>query len=366
MSDVVGLLGLPVAATTVTPYQERDLSPGDPALVQVASFAASVLQADCNMAWTVLSPGKPDIVDAIDGTLDGTGPARRAFFDDPRRGYFNDADLPALFVYRAAQTTSQWLAADCQRLRSQIVVAWVMPPTTDDDQRRQRSTFFHAVRSALHLALSQRRHASWTVDGDLADPDGLKTAFATSTSPVTISSFNGVLAGETMTAARPITITTAPAVGAYNTTAPIPVTALLDNGLAHTESVYLTDPDGGETIKTIFPFVSPTTVALPEMVTTAGSIEIGYADSPDVRKGSLLQRACRVRSMLLTRTQTSVLQVPRAEMEPMPHEAIEFFLDVAEDSAPDPALRGFDPWDVEAHGTREHPSDDVFEFVIED
>lgn len=366
MSDALGLLDLPAPAPVVYPPQDRTLAPGDPALVQLASFVATVLQHDLGDAWAALSPGKPAITDAIDGTRDGDTAARRCFFSDPRRGYFEPADLPALFIYRGPQSTSQWLVADCQRLRSQVVVAWLAPPADVDPQRRQRDAFMQAIRASLHVALTQRRHAAWVRPDEAADPDGLKASFATSTAATTISSFDGALASETLSTARPITITTTAAPGAYNTTDGIEVTGTLANGLSHTESVYLTDADGGETVTTVFPFVSPTSVALPAMLLDTGAIEIGYAISPDARKGSLVQRACAFREMWLRRSQTSVLQAETVDGERKPFEAIEFFLDVAEDSAIDMDLRAFDPWDIEAHGTASHPSDDRFEIVIED
>lgn len=365
MADTIGLVTLPIATPTVHPFTDRTLAPGDTALVRLASFAAAVLQADCGDAWAALSSGKPTIEGAIDGTADGLTAARRAFFSDPRRGYFEPADLPALFVYRGAQYGSRWLAADIQRMASQIVIAWVMPPAEEDLQRRERDSFVHAVRAAMHEALTMRRHRAWVIDSDRADPDGLKTSFATSTGAVTITSFDGALAAQTLRTGRPITITTTAAAGAYST-AVIRVTGTLDSGLSHTEMVYLTDADGGETIGTLFPFTTPTSVVLPAMLSTGGAIIIGYGDVPDIRKGSLIQRACAFRSLSYARSVSGVIQVEMPDGERRAFEAVEFFLDVAEDSKPDSSIRAYSPWDVETHGTRTHPSDDVFEFVIED
>lgn len=364
MSNSVGLLDFPVAAPTTTPPDDRTLAAGDPARVLVGSFAAVVLQADLGTAWTALSPGKPDLTDAVDGARDGTGPARKVWFSNPRSGQWSPEDLPGLFIYRAAQGTVARAAEDAQRLRTQLVVAWLMPRTDDNLQRRERDTFLHAALAALHHAFGQKRHAAWVVDTDLADPDGLKTSFATSTGAVTVSSFNGALAGQTMVSARPISITTTAETGAYNTTDPIVVTGLLADGATWSERVYLTAANGGETVSTIFPFASPTSVALPAMLSTSGSLTLGYADSPDVRKGSLLQRACGFREMRLARFSTQPIAVQRPGEEARAFEALELFLDVAEDSFPDPDLRAFTPWDIEAHGQKDGV--DVFEFIIED
>lgn len=366
MSDSIGLVSLPVAAPTTTPPNDRTLAAGDPARVLVGSFAAVVLQSALGDAWTALSPGKPDLLGGVDGERDGTSAARRCLFSNPRAGRFSPEDLPGLFVYRAAQATALRIVEDADRLRTQMVVAWVLPPTDDHTFLRERESFLHAALAALRHAFGQKRHPAWVVDTDLADPDGLKTAFATSTTAVTVSSFDGALAGQTMKSARPISVTTAPAVGAYNTADPIEVTGTLANGLSFTERVYLTEPNGGETVQTVFPFASPTTAELPEMLTTTGSITIGYADSPDVRKGSLLQRACAFREMRLVRAVTQPIQVQRPGEETRTFEALELFLDVGEDAFPDPDLRAYAPWDIEAHGQHGGEAVDVFEFIIED
>lgn len=366
MSDAVGLLTFPVAAPTVYPSTERTLTPGDPALVQLASFAATVLQTDCGDAWAALSPGKPEIVASIDGTLDGDTAARKAFFDDPRQGFFEPSDLPALFVFRAAQTTSKWMVADAQRLTTQVVIAWLFPPSEEDRQRRERAPFMNAIRAAMQIALTNRRHPSWVADSDAADVDGIKTSFATSTGAAVITTFNGAMAADTLLTGRRITFKTAASVGAYNIADPIAVVGTLDNDLSHTEYVYLTDADGGETVKTIFPFTLPTSVSLPAMGTANGAIEIGYDEPPDIRKGSLIQRACGFREMRFTRSMNGTIQVEMPDGSRRPFHGIEFFLDVSEDTSIDRSARTYEPWDIEAHGTSTHPSDDIFEILIED
>lgn len=367
MADALGLVSLPATAPTITPPGAADLAPGDPALVQLASFAATVLQYDCGAAWTQLDSGKPDVVGGVDGTRDGTTVVRRCLFSDPREGYFTGNDLPALFVYRGATSTMQWHSEDVQRRREQVLVTWVAPLAEAEPDIRERSPFLNTIRASLHVALTQRRHPAWVRDDEAADPDGLKTSFVTSTSTATITSFDGALAGEDLETARRITITTAAAPGVYNTTDAITITGTLANGLSHTESVYLTDAAGDETVTTVFPFVAVTSVALPAMATTGGGIEIGYAASSAASKGSLIQRACRFREMRLTRAQRLRLEVQRlADGERDTFLAVEVTIDVAEDSDIDAALRGHAPWDVEAHGTEAHPGAERFEFIIED
>lgn len=365
MSDALGLLPLPVEAPIVYPPDERTRAPGDPALELVGSFAATVLQANVGAAWERLSPGKPDLLSSVDASRAGTTAARRVLFDDPRRGYFNEADLPALFVYRGATTPGQWFTLDCQRRRGQILLTLVLPPTTVDQQLRERATMANAFSAALHDAFQRRRHPSWVVDGDLADEDALLTTTATSTSPVTLTSFNGAQAGVTMVAARPITITTAIASGAYNITDPIVVTGPLGNGETFAESIYLTNTNGGETIPTIFPFGSPTSIALPAMLLTTGSYTIGYDASPDTIRGTLLQRAAKFAEMRVARGGALTIKAERVTGETATFEAYEIALEIAEDGYRDPALVAHDPWDIEAHGLRSDANnEEIFEFLI--
>ena len=364
MSDSVGTLSLPVAAPTVYPPADRTRAPGDPALVQLGTFAATVLQADCGAAWTALDRGRRDQPGAVDGTRAGSNVVRSVHYSDPRLGYFEPDVLPGVFVWRSKIGKWSWAAANCQRRTGQITVAWLPPRAEADPQRRERDPFTNAVYASLFQAFSKLRHPAWVTDADRADLDGLLVAFATSTSVQTISSFTGALAGQTMVAARPISITTTAAPGAYNTTDPIVVTGLLKGGASFVERVYLTDPDGGETITTIFPFSSPTSVRFPAMVSTAGTIAIGYSDSPDVRKGSLIQPAAGCAELHPSEGVYSEIRVRQPNADPMPFMAMEFPLYVEEDLAPSTTLL-FDPWDVEAHGTTTD-GDEVFEIVIEE
>ena len=365
MSDALGLLTLPVAAPIVYPPTERTRTPGDPALEVIGSFAATALQADCGAAWTALAPGKPSIASGVTADRDGASAARRVFFSDPRLGYFNDADLPALFVYRSAYLPYTRAAQDAHRRRSQIGIVWMLPRADVDPQRRERDPFIAAIAACLEKAIVERRHPAWVVDSDLADADALKTSFATSTSAQTIATFNGARAGEMMVPPRAITVTTAAAVGAYNTTDPIVVSGVVESGEAFHWSISLTDPDGGETVGTIFDFATPTSVALPAMLTTSGAIEIGYAASSDARKGTLVQRAGCFVEWRPHQAVFAPIPVRRQGTDPVPFLALEMRLDVGEDHWFDPDQRAFTPWDIETHGFRSDLDEEVFEFLIE-
>lgn len=365
MTDTLGVLELPAPVPVVYPVDERTPAPGDPALELVASFVATALQAELGAAWAALSAEKPDIPDAINNDRDGTGAVRRVLFSDPRDGYFEPADLPALFVWRSTYQPYVRVAADAYRRRTTITIAWMPPRADEDPQRRERDPFVNAVSAALHKVLLERRHPAWVAPGDVADPDGLKTSFATSTSAATISSFNGALAGATMVGSRPITITKSAAAGAYNPNDPITVTGLLENGVSFSERVFFTDDSTEETVGTLFPFASPTTIAFPDQPTTGGTLTIGYGASPDARKGSLVQRLASFCEWRHGKSGIATVQVKRADGEAVPFRMFEIALDVGEDFAADPDLRSFDPYDIHVDGVRGDLGEEVFEFDLE-
>lgn len=350
MSDSIGALPLPAPAPTVWPPLDRSLAPGDPALLHLASFTATVLQADVGTAWAVLEPGRPDQPLAVDGVRLGTGPVRRCWFSDPREGYFAPEDLPGLFVYRSGASTTdfeRW-SADNYHRKSRIAIAWLPTKTEEDFQRRERDPFFNAVSGALHRAFTFRRHAAWILDSDLADADGLVAApVATSASPVTLAGaqLDGALAGAALAPGRPVQIVTSAAVGAYNTTAPIVVTGTLDNGVAHTDRLFLTSSNGGETVVGTWSFGRVTSVAIPAQLLTSGTITLGFYASPEAKFGSLVQRPAGLVRMALQSVAVTAIPVKRANDVPLPYRGLELLLDVVESLGIDPLqhAEAYDP-----------------------
>lgn len=349
MSDALGILTLPVEAPIVYPPDERTRAPGDPALVQVGSFAATVLQADIGEAWTALSPGKPDQPLAVDGVRLGTGPARRVWYDDPRLSYFEPNELPGLFIYRTGAAQFLRYTADQYRRKWAIGVAWLGPRTTEDQQRRERDPFYNAVEVALHRALVFARHRAWVLDSDLTDDNGLVEApIATSLSPITLSGddFDGSLAATApLKTGRPFQLKTSAAAGAYNITDPLEFTGKLDTGVTFTDRLYLTQVNGGETVIGLWSFRAPAEVLIPEQLLTTGAFTLGFYQSPDVKLGSLVQRAAGFVTFQARTAEVKTLQVVQPVGDPVPHRAVECIVDVTEELAIDLAEHGetYDP-----------------------
>lgn len=348
MSDVLGVLELPVPADLIVwPPDERTRAGGDPALVAVGSFVATVLQADVGAAWEKLSPGKPLIFGGIEAGRDGAMSARRVFFNDPRLGYFLPDDLPALFVYRTGQATFFRYTADQYRRKWAIGIAWMGPPTTEDQQRRERDTFYNAASAALHRALVFARHRAWVIAADRAVDNGLVEApAATSLSPITLTSFNGALATTApLKPGRPVQLKTSVALGAYNTTDPIEVTGKLDSGATFTDRLHLTNPDGGETVVGLWSFRDPAGLVIPAQLSTTGAITLGFYASPDVKEGSLVQRVGGFVEFKLRNAEVKMLRIEQSVGDPILMRAVECIVDVTEEIGIDLAEHGdaYDP-----------------------
>lgn len=340
MSDALGILSLPVAVPTVAPPGDRTLAPGDPALVTLGSFAATALQTDVGDAWEALSPGKPLLSYAVDGERDGTTAARRCWFSNPRDGYFSPEDLPGLFVYRTGLATPQRYGADLYRRRWAVGVAWLLPPSETDSQRRQRDPFINAVSTALHRAFVHLRHPAWVLDSDRADDDGLvATTVQTSLSPVTLTGaqLTGALAGLSAKPGRPVQIITSATTGAFNTTDPLRFTGVLDSDVTFTDDVYLTAANGGETLVGTWGFRPVTHIVIPPQLLTTGTFTFGTYASPDVKLGSLVQRACGFVECKLRSGSAQPIPVRHPNADPVLYRAYELTLDVAEDLDIDPA-----------------------------
>jgi hypothetical protein len=354
MSDYLGSAWLPALAPSTAMKGDTRVvttrAPGDPALIQVGSFVATVMQTQLNDAWLVLDPAssvtRPG---TIDGTRDGVGVVRAVFYRDPKKGVFATPDLPCLFVYRA-EGPKRYLrvAQNGHRRISTLAVMWVTSPVDESREKTDRFPFHNSVESSIYHALVYRRHPSWVTPADQRDVDGLKTAFATSLTTQTITSFNGALAGTEMVAARPVCMTNTAAAGAYST-ARIYVTGTDEADNELTDWMEFSTLNGGETITTILRFKTVTSVVLPAMAAITGSMTIGYWDSPDVPRGSLVQRAAGFQKMDLKELRTMPFEIVRPQQEPVPLLGVEAQVEVHEDAFLDPTIHAESPYDIEAH-----------------
>jgi hypothetical protein len=325
MPDRFGLLGLPVAAAP-------NGTTGDPALGVLGAFLSAVLTAELAAAWEPLAPGRPVV--------------RRVFPYSVYKRRFLKEDMPSLFLFRSGAGTCEPYTADAYRRTQTVLVQWVYPPAINENQI-DRDPFVNAVGAAMERAVYRGRHPAWVVPSDRATPQGLLLPVATSTQAVTLTggALTGPLAPVPVEAARSVTLTTAPAPGAYAVGVPIPVIGFNWRRRAVRDSVTLTAKDGGETLTTFWHFSRVTELVLPAMASTAGTLFAGYADSPDVALGSLVLRwAGLFRLEVAKPAEVKPLLIPiknpetRANDAPLPMEMVELALSVEELLEEDPAL----------------------------
>lgn len=350
--DRVGSLYIPVATPTLgTDPHTRTPSPGDPLLAVLGSFLATALQADCGAAWAAFEKNFPDLPTTVPGAPGappaiGTSVVRFVDFADPRKGKPFDAnDFPGLFLFRAGRlATYEVFCASTDRRMLPVVVHWV-PMITPREIRGEADTMMNAVSACIDHAIYNCRHPAWVVPADRAQPLALLAGLATSTSAVMLTgaSFTGPSGATMLKVARPIRITTAPAVGAYETTKNILVTGQLHGGRLFTETVHLTHADGGETLDTIFSFEGPATITFPPMLNTAGAINIGYAASPEAARGSMVQRAGRARIHLMKPGELLPIVITPQDASPpvKGYQVVEAVIGVYEHVANDPAVHSY-------------------------
>jgi hypothetical protein len=330
MPDHFGLLKLPVATA---PHGAA----GDPALDVLGAFLSAVLTAELTKAWAPLAPGRPVV--------------RRVFPFSVTKRRFLKEDMPSLFVFRQGNGKSEAYTADAYRRTQTVLVQWVYPPALNEHQI-DRDPFVNAVGAAMERALYRGRHPAWVVPSDLAAPSGLLLPVATSTQPVTMTGgglpgggLTGPLASLRLQAARSVTITTGPAPGAYTVGVPIPVIGLDTRGVVLRDAVTLTGKDGGETVPTLWRFSAISALTFPAMASAAGLLSAGYAASPEVLLGSLLERHAGFFRLEVARpAEVKPLLVPiknpetRGADAPMPFEMVEIALSVEELLDEDPAV----------------------------
>lgn len=331
MADTFGLLELPPVATPAPV--------GDPALAKLGAYLQAVLNAKLTTAWNAVRP------DAQRPTAPVVQTVRT---HDPKRRAFSSEDLPALFVYRTKAAFARD-AEDFDQDHATVMVSWICAPQPQVKQR-DVEPLFNAIGKTVRAALEAERDTSWFDAGDTteraqsiaADPDAIVLAKTTQIAPVTYSGagLDGVIGAATMTTRREVRIATAETVDpTYNTTDPIVVTGVNWSGRTRTWSVTLETPTGGDDLGIGEEIASVTSAALPGMLTTDGSIQIGTAAI--VGHGShVLERCgferCRLTGATPTTLQIDVLNGRGRRTDQLPYDAVEMTLDVVERFAFDP------------------------------
>lgn len=349
MADQNGGLELP-APTDDTPV-------GDPALGHLGGFLRAAINRYCATAWAALRPRSGD--DAL--------PVRAVFTHDPEAASFNDRDLPALFVWRQRTRFGQ---RDLDYLdgTSTVRALWVYPPEPQA-KHVPRRPFAHAVASAVRVALGLGRIPEWAATGDTdptaatiaADPDSIRTAFASPTSPTTYSGaqLNGAIGDDTMSPRLGPTITTT-AVGSptYNTTDPVVWTCESWTGATVTLEATLTNPLGGETVGPQVDVRRVISVAVPAQLLGSGTITLGTLGFAG--RGSALFQVAGLLGVRLVDWQYQPVQIDVLDADGrvssrLRYDAVALGLELEERASYDPSTDAgvHTPWGVDFDVTRD-------------
>lgn len=154
MADKFGAVALPPSPT--------DPLIGDPALYYIGHYLKAVFNARLASAWrAAVAPN------AVGDVATAIVPVRTVRFDNPVDGEFNEADLPALFLFRG-ESLSEIRADGWDVLVTPITVEWVFPASTVVE-RTQRINIRNAIEKVAYAAIESGRHASYVIQGD-TDP----------------------------------------------------------------------------------------------------------------------------------------------------------------------------------------------------
>lgn len=288
MADTFGALTLPAAVPgTDDGGGVTTAAAGDPCLDVLGAFFAAVLVDDVGDAWEARAPA-----------TDEQPIVRAVFTHDPTQCEFREDLLPALYLWRRGEGAGfDEYAEDMLRGSETLTLWWVLPYAPDPDMQRQRAPIASAVGKSIARACNAGRHPAWVLAADsTADADAIRLATTNTTGAVTWSGagLNGVVGGDSVYAARAVTVTASTSAGAFNIVDPILVTGLLgvgNGGVEHTEELYFTSVNGGQTITGIWKFASVSSITRPAQTLAAGTISVGYAASPEATNGSLVKRA---------------------------------------------------------------------------
>lgn len=359
MADNYGGLLLPTEATATG--EDPVLPLGDPSLGALAGFCRAVLNAELDAAWRELRPR-----DAEEGQ-----PCRAAYTNDPARYGFHPKSLPSLYLWRTAWKPER--RADDYRVNvARLRLLWVFPTEAKQEVKAGRQAFANAVALCLDQWFEAGRHPAWVAVEDedpaadgadasaasfAADPNAFLVAKATSLAPVTYSGagLDGTLGTADLDPRRELTVTTAAAADAYNTTADIVATGVDWFGSVATHALRFTSADGGETLAIGDELVSLTSLALPAMVTTAGRIEAGTAAITGLGS-SLTRRARLFRTPRIVDAQPKQLEIEIVDargvmVERIAHESVECTIEIEELLTLDPTRFAYQPWTTE-HAVR--------------
>ena len=327
MSDRFGAMTLPATAGAL-----------DPALDNLLAFGKAVLIAQVRAAWA--------------RTLDTTPVVRSISACVPAEGggiaLFTEQTLPALFAWRPKGTFED-LGVGFVRQESEVYLAWVFP-TQNPEKRARFDAVSGALAKVLASALSDGRHSSWTHDSDKAVAQDILLATPAPAVDAIYENadLTGAVGNAPFPAARRVLITTT--VGTWDTSLPILVEGELDDGTAWTESVFLTNAAGGESVETAWIFSRVTRVSVPGQGVSTGTLAIGRSAASAVEYGSLIAEHMGASNVQCSGWQREAIRIIVADAPPRVFDAVLFRIVLQETRDRTPDAMGYPTLDSAAGG----------------
>lgn len=127
---------------------------GDPLLYYLGQYLFAYFNARGLAAWQAVAPRLPFV--------------KHVFMYSPLDVSFNDADTPALYVWRGDLTACEQLT-DETRLQTWPVLGSLVFAQAPREKRAARETVVRGLGALLDEAIESDRHPAWRVAGD-ADP----------------------------------------------------------------------------------------------------------------------------------------------------------------------------------------------------
>lgn len=272
-----GATTIPVTAPT-DPLTEAT---GDPALDVWAAFFKAYINANGAAAWAKVYPHDLNAVQIP--------PVLGTFTHQPTDETilpFNERYLPCLFLYRASGAANSWEATDLRVAVDTITLLWVFPTGTQPAQRI-RVPMVNALTKLIDAAIEAMRDPSYVYPGDTdptaasiaADPDAIKTAVATSTSPVSYSgaALNGATGGNAFLQPRAFTVSLSGDPGAFVAGSIVTITGVNVLGFPFTDTIEISTVTFPVTLSTTYSFLQITQVDVDAQASGAGSMQFGLS-----------------------------------------------------------------------------------------
>lgn len=278
--DTYGALSIPVAVPT-DPEAEAT---GDPALDVWAAYFKAYINAHGGVAWAAAFPRKTG-TQAAPG--DQIPPVASTFTHQPTDETilpFNERELPALFIYRAAGPGPKWKAIDWRVDESTPTILWVFP-TGAQAASRIRVPYCNALVKLIDAAIEAYRDPSYVHASDTdptaatlaALPEAIKTSIATSTSAQSYSGvvLDGIIGAGTISPPRAFIVTCDGPASAFVDGSTVSVTGLDVVGQTVTRTVTITTAMLPGPFATDHAFIEITQVDTDAQADTTGTFKFG-------------------------------------------------------------------------------------------